>query len=174
MSSIELRSLGNIITNLNADLAVTAATPQVADTCGTYALINQIVTDLLFLKSTIKTAEKDIEAAIRVELERTTNQNQATNTMVIESVNIPVTCEIAAETVRMKAKYISSISEKDLLIARKENITLNKNLGIKLNSVSLTESAILNGLAEAYGIINTLKNGQQLDVTEGINTTSGT
>ena len=43
-STIQLRSLSNVITNLNADLAVTASTPQVTDTCGTYALINQIST----------------------------------------------------------------------------------------------------------------------------------
>lgn len=170
-STIELRSLSNVITNLNADLAVTASTPQVTDTCGTYALINQIISDLSSLKATLKTAEKDIEKTIRTELELTETQNIPTNTMVIQEGNIPTTCAIAANTVSVEAKYLNSADATALLTARKENSTsLNANIGIKLNNVALTESAILNGLSEAYGIINTLKNGQQLVVTEGINT----
>lgn len=169
-STIELRSLSNVITNLNADLAVTASTPQVTDTCGTYALINQIISDLSSLKATLKTAEKDIEKTIRTELELTTTQNVATNTMVIQSTNIPTTCAVADKTVTEDAKYLSSANAGEVLTARKENSTLDANIGIQLNGTALTESAILNGLAEAYGIINTLKNGQQLVVTEGTNT----
>ena len=169
-STIELRSLSNVITNLNADLAVTASPLQVTDTCGTYALINQMISDLSSLKATLKTAEKDIEKTIRTELELTETQNVATNTMVIQSTNIPTTCAIAANTVSVEAKYLNSADAIALLTARKENSTLGANIGIKLNNVALTESAILNGLAEAYGIINTLKNGQQLVATEGINT----
>ena len=169
-STIEIRSLSNIITNLNADLAVTAATPEVTDTCGTYALINQIISDLSSLKSTLKTAEKGIEAAIRTELELGTTQNVATNTMVIQTANIPTSCAVATKTVTSDAKYLNSANAAAVLTARKEDSTLNQNLGIKLNSVPLTESAILNGLAEAYGIINTIKNGQALVVSEGTNT----
>lgn len=169
-STIEIRSLSNIITNLNADLAVTAATPEVTDTCGTYALINQIISDLSSLKSTLKTAEKGIEAAIRTELELGTTQNVATNTMVIQTANIPTTSAVATKTVTSDAKYLNSADAAAVLTARKEHSTLNQNLGIKLNSVALTESAILNGLAEAYGIINTIKNGQALVVSEGTNT----
>jgi hypothetical protein len=168
-STIELRSLSNVITNLNADLAVTASPLQVTDTCGTYALINQMISDLSSLKATLKTAEKDIEKTIRTELELTETQNIPTNTMVIQEGNIPTTCARAEKTVTEDAKYLSSTTAGEVLTARKENSTLNKNIGIKLNSVPLTESAILNGLAEAYGIINTLKNGQQLVATEGIN-----
>ena len=168
-STIELRSLANVITNLNTDLAVTASPPEVADTCGTYALINQMITDLSTLKATLKTAEKDIEATIRTELGLSTNQNKATNTMVIQTGNIPTaTCGVATKTSNTKGRYLSST---DFKAARKENATtLNANIGIKLNGTALTESAILNGLAEAYGIINTLKNGQQLEVTLGTNT----
>ena len=169
-STIELRSLANVISNLNSDLAVTSSTPQVTDTCGTYALINQMITDLSTLKATLKNAEKDIEATIRTELELSANQNVATNTMIIQTLNIPSTCGVATKTVTEDAKYLNSANAAAVLTARKENSTLDKNIGIKLNSVPLTESAILNGLAEAYGIINTLKNGQQLVVTEGINT----
>lgn len=169
-SSIELRSLANVITNLNADLAVTSSAPQVTDTCGTYALINQMITDLSTLKATLKTAEKDIEATIRTELELSTNQNTATNTMVIQTA-IPSTCGVATKTVTSDALYLNSADATAVLTARKENDTnINTNIGIKLNGTALTESAILNGLAEAYGIINTLKNGQQLVVTEGTNT----
>ena len=170
MSSIELRSLSNVITNLNADLAVTASAPQVEPTCGTYALINQMISDLSSLKATLKTAEKDIEKTIRTELELNTTQNVATNTMVIQTGNIPDTCAVATKTVTEDAKYLNSADAAAVLTARKENATLDKNIGIQLNSVPLTESAILNGLAEAYGIINTIKNGQQLEVTEGTNT----
>lgn len=169
-STIELRSLSNVITNLNADLAVTASTPQVTDTCGTYALINQMISDLSSLKATLKTAEKDIEKTIRTELELTETQNIPTNTMVIQSANIPTTCAVADKTVTEDAKYLSSTTAGEVLTARKENSTLDANIGIKLNNVPLTESAILNGLAEAYGIINTLKNGQPLVVTQGTNT----
>ena len=169
-STIEIRSLSNVITNLNADLAVTAATPQVTDTCGTYALINQIISDLSSLKKTLKTAEKDIESAIRTELELTATQNVATNTMVMQTGNIPTTCAVATKTVTEDAKYLNSANAAAVLTARKEGSILNQNIGIKLNSVPLTESAILNGLSEAYGIINTLKNGQSLVVTEGTNT----
>ena len=169
-STIEIRSLSNVITNLNADLAVTAATPQVTDTCGTYALINQIISDLSSLKKTLKTAEKDIESAIRTELELTATQNVATNTMVMQTGNIPTTCAVATKTVTEDAKYLNSANAAAVLTARKEDSILNQNIGIKLNSVPLTESAILNGLSEAYGIINTLKNGQSLVVTEGTNT----
>jgi hypothetical protein len=170
MSSIELRSLSNVITNLNADLAVTASAPQVEPTCGTYALINQMITDLSTLKATLKTAEKDIEKAIRNELEISTSQTVAPNAMVIQTGNIPDTCAVATKTVTEDAKYLNSADAAAVLTARKENATLDKNIGIQLNSVPLTESAILNGLAEAYGIINTIKNGQQLVVTEGTNT----
>ena len=163
-STIEIRSLSNIITNLNADLAVTSATPQVTDTCGTYALINQIISDLSSLKSTLKTAEKGIESAIRTELELTTTQNVATNVMVIKTANIPTTCAIATKTVTSDAKYLNSINASAVLTARKEDSTLNQNIGIKLNSVPLTESAILNGLAEAYGIINTLSDNISDDI----------
>lgn len=169
-STIELRSLANVITNLNADLVVTASTPEVTDTCGTYALINQMITDLSTLKATLKTAEKDIEATIRTELEISTSQTVAPNTMVIQTDNIPATCGVATKTVTSKAKYLNSADAAAVKTARKENADLIANIGIQLNSVPLTESAILNGLAEAYGIINTLKNGQQLVATEGTNT----
>jgi hypothetical protein len=171
-STIELRSLSNVITNLNADLAVASNPPLVTDTCGTYALINQMISDLSSLKATLKTAEKDIEKTIRTELELTTIPTQliAPNTMVIQSANIPTTCAVADKTVTEDAKYLDSTSDTEVKTARKENSTLDANIGIKLNNVPLTESAILNGLAEAYGIINTLKNGQQLVATERINT----
>lgn len=167
-STIELRSLANVISNLNADLSVTSSSPQVEPTCGTYALINQMITDLSTLKATLKTAEKDIEATIRTELELTANQGVATNTMIIQTANIPDTCAIASKTSDTIGKYLNSSNIK---AARNENATdTDKNIGIKLNGISLTESAILNGLSEAYGIINTLKNGQQLEVTLGTNT----
>jgi hypothetical protein len=169
-STIELRSLSNVITNLNADLEVTASTPEVTDTCGTYSLINQMISDLSSLKAILKTAEKDIEKTIRTELELTTTQDVTTNTMVIQTINIPTTCAVANKTVTGDAKYLNSASAEHVLIARKENSTLSANIGIQLNGTALTESAILNGLSEAYGIINTIKNGQQLVVTEGTNT----
>lgn len=169
-STIQLRSLSNVITNLNADLAVTASTPQVTDTCGTYALINQMISDLSSLKATLKTAEKDIEKTIRTELEISTTQTIAPNAMLIQSGNIPDTCAVATKTVTTDAKYLNSADATAVLTARKENSTLGANIGIQLNGTALTESAILNGLAEAYGIINTIKNGQQLVVTEGTNT----
>lgn len=172
-STIELRSLANVITNLNADLAVTASTPEVTDTCGTYALINQMITDLSTLKATLKTAEKNIEATIRTELERGSNVGATPNTLVIQTSNIPTaTCGVATKTVANKARYLNSADATTVKTARNENATtLNANIGIKLSDTdNLTESAILNGLAEAYGIINTIKNGQQLVVTEGTNT----
>ena len=171
-STIELRSLANFITHLNADLAVTPATPQVTDTCGTYALINQIISDLSSLRTTLKTAEKDMEAAIRTELELSTTQNQATNTMVIQTGSIPSTCLVATKTATTSALHLNSADAAALLVARKEDTTLNQNIGIKLgdSSVPLTESAILNGLAEVYGLVNRLKNGQRIFETEAINT----
>ena len=169
-SSIELRSLSNVIQNLNADLAVASATPLVTDTCGTYALIDEIISNLLSLKNNIKTAEKDIKSTLRTELELSATQNTGTNTMVIQTDNIPSTCAIATKTVTSDALYLNSDSAAAVLTARKEDGALNQNIGIKLNNIPLTESAILNGLSEAYGIINILKNGQSLVVTQGTNT----
>ena len=169
-SSIELRSLSNVIQNLNADLAVASATPLVTDTCGTYALIDEIISNLLSLKNNIKTAEKDIKSTLRTELELSATQNTGTNAMVIQTGNIPSTCAIATKTVTSDARYLNSTDAAAVLTARKEDSTLNQNIGIKLNNIPLTESAILNGLSEAYGIINILKNGQSLVVTEGTNT----
>ena len=171
-STIELRSLSNFITHLNADLAVTPATPQVTDTCGTYALINQIISDLSSLRTTLKTAEKGMEIAIRTELELTATQNVATNVMVIQTVSIPSTFLVATKTATTSASHLNSADAAALLVARKEDTTLNQNIGIKLgdSSVPLTESAILNGLAEVYGLVNRLKNGQRIFETEAINT----
>ena len=107
-STIELRSLANVISNLNSDLSVTASNSEVEPTCGTYALINQMITDLSTLKATLKTAEKDIEATIRTELELSANQNVATNTMVIQTGNIPATCAVATNTSDAIAKYLNS------------------------------------------------------------------
>ena len=135
---------------------------KVEPTCGTYALINQMITDLSTLKATLKTAEKDIEATIRTELELSANQNVATNTMVIQTGNIPSTCAVATNTSNTVAKYLNSSNIK---AARNENSTnINTNIGIKLNGTALTESAILNGLSEAYGIINTLKMDNNLQL----------
>ena len=172
MSTIELRSLSNIIANFNADLVITPATPQVTDTCGTYALINQIISDLASLRSTLKTAEKGIEAAIRTELELSTTQNQATNTMIIQTMNIPSTCAVATKTSTTSATHLDSTNAAALLVARNEDTTLNQNIGIKLggSSVPTTESAILNGLAEVYGLVNKIKNGQQIVATAAVNT----
>ena len=172
MSTIELRSLSNIIANFNADLVITPATPQVTDTCGTYALINQIISDLASLRSTLKTAEKGIEAAIRTELELSTTQNQATNTMIIQTTNIPSTCAVATKTSTASATHLNSTNAAALLVARNEDTTLNQNIGIKLggSSVPTTESAILNGLAEVYGLVNKIKNGQQIVATAAVNT----
>ena len=174
MTAVLIGQTASILKNLNADLSVTttASSEAVDQTCGTYALINQIISDLASLRSTLKTAEKGIEAAIRTELEMSATQCRTTNTMIIQTTNIPSTCAVATKTSTTSATHLDSTNAAALLAARNEDTTLNQNIGIKLGSSSVptTESAILNGLAEVYGLVNKIKNGQQIVATAAVNT----
>lgn len=167
-TTVQVKSLANTLKNLNASIDVTAATPAVGSNCGLYALINQMISDLSSLKSTIKTAERDIETLLTAELE--TSTSAAANVLAC-TTTFPSTLKQAEKTVTTIGGTFTETNLTTLKGARNEETTLDQNVGIIINNLGFTELALLNGLTEAYGIINKVKNGQQVVATTGINST---
>lgn len=71
--SVKVSSLAATIEMLGASLSIdsTAGAVKVKGNCGTIALINQIISDLSSLRTTLRDAEKEMQTDLRLSIDRT-------------------------------------------------------------------------------------------------------
>ena len=148
----------DVINNLNAAISVTetAGSEDVGDTCGLYALINQMISDLSSIKATIKEEEKKIEAGI--------------SGILATSTNVALNAAVFTEPVRVGADFnvadITATTNGGGLTAggtlRGHDATAANNVAILPgstdNTTGLTELAVISLLGDAFLIIKKLKN----------------
>ena len=131
---------------LNADLSNTTTAHEEAYTsasCGTYALINDIISNLSSIKASIKTNEKLISRAIQAEVTEGASINPGSHVME-DDQNLT----------------ISTVRNSTILTTRGENVTTNKNVAILTNGDDkLTEAATFEVLRAVGVAVMRLKNG---------------
>ena len=157
MTTIIYKHALETISNLNADLgSKTAGVPDFNG--GTYALINDMISNLSSIKASIKAEEKVISkrlADLAVAGEVETEAAVVNGTMTDGARH----CTVGAGQDSTN-RYDGTISSANKLPAV-----------LKVNSKDYTESAVFSVLAAASGLIDNLKNGQ-LDTTCTIATTT--
>ena len=131
---------------LNADLSnTTTAYGEAYDnaSCGTYALINDIISNLSSIKASIKTNEKLISRAIQAE--------------VLEGGSIDTGSHVMEDDQNIT---ISDVRNNTALTTRGEDGTTNKNVAILTNGDDkLTEAATFEVLRAVGVAVMRLKNG---------------
>ena len=160
ITSVKVVSAIDVIKNLNAVLSVTetSGSEDVGDTCGLYALINQMISDLSSIKATIKAEEKKIESGISGIMG--TNTSVALNAAVFTE---PVRAGAGAD---FNVADITATTNGGGLTAggtlRGHDATAANNVAILPgstdNTTGLTELAVISLLGDAFLIIKKLKN----------------
>tara|TARA_A100001015_G_scaffold320855_1_gene448827 strand:- start:24 stop:566 length:543 start_codon:yes stop_codon:yes gene_type:complete len=144
---------------LNADLSNTTTAHDEAyanNSCGTYALINDIISNLSSIKASIKTNEKVISRAIQGEVE---DGGQIDTTSHVISTDLNIT--------------VSNIRNNSHVTARGERNTTDQNVAILTNgNDKLSEAATFEVLRAVGVAVMRLKNGTY--GTHGTITVEGT
>ena len=175
--SIVLLNCTETISNLNNSTVATPTTispDNYAVTDGTYALINQMISNLSSIKASIKTQEKNINAALLTEMRTIESGNPeartvATSSMVVANRKPHLTGGGAIHDTLHgdNNTNTSSITRYTL-----DQTTVNKYPAVlTANSNSYTESAVWAVLHEAAIIISSLKNGTYSTGTLGLHGT---
>jgi hypothetical protein len=159
-SSIKIPEAMSVIKNLNAVFSENTATPiKILPTTGTYALINQMISDLSSIKSTIKKAEKQIEIALDYQLTSSTSSATFNNSDAQTTLsNTPINTANRKVATRPVGVYFSGAAETVYGLRNATNDATD--IGIKFDGVPFfTEPSIFQTLAEAWFIIKSLKSG---------------
>lgn len=156
LTDIKVLNTTAVIRHLNADLAVTttAGAEAVANTCGTYALINDIISNLSSIKASIKTEEKKIATAINLEMINATST--AGNAQVFDATTgngLTVATLTTGTTTGFSASG-ATIRGQESVIAANHVAVLNTS------SADYTDSALTSVLADVWKIVAKLKAGQ--------------
>jgi hypothetical protein len=156
ITDVSLISSTKIIKFLNADttgLTSTANSEAVASTVGTYALINQIISDLSSIKASIKVEEKKITEAINNLTDNTIGGN--TNLALIKFGSND------GGTTTLATKYLSNNGfETGSITDRGQIPTATSNFAVLTNGTNkLTETAVASILSDVYVMVAKLKNG---------------
>jgi len=166
-SSIKIPEAMSVIKNLNAVFSENTATPiKILPTTGTYALINQMISDLSSIKSTIKKAEKKIEIALDYQLTSSTSSATFNNSDAQTTLsNTPINTANRKVATRPVGVYFSGGAAETVHGLR--NATNDAtDIGIKFDGVPFfTEPSIFQTLAEAWFIIKSLKSGNNTVVS---------
>lgn len=156
LTDIKILNTTAVIRHLNADLAVTttAGSEVVENTCGTYALINDIISNLSSIKASIKTEEKKIATAINLEMINATST--AGNAQVFDATtgNGLTVATLTTGTTTGFSVNGATIRGQESVIAANHVAVLNTS------SADYTDSALTSVLADVWKIIAKLKAGQ--------------
>ena len=208
MSDVKVSSLAATIEMLGASLSIdssTAGAVKVKGNCGTIALINQIISDLSSLRTTLRDAEKEMQKDLRLSMIRDDGGGAACNdidTPDLTGVKIGrankehaeptgtdnksrtdgtgiahhwqdgaaagtnfVTSGALLETERQGESGVPG-SWPGLADGDGGSATNTGKVGIKLgSSACVAEQAIMNVLVDVYGVVDKLKNGSSIVVT---------
>lgn len=153
MTTITLQKATETLKNLNASL--TKSTNVADELSGTYALINDMISNLSSIKAAIKTEEKKIE----VDLHGHMLNLAAVNTAVgnADAVVAPETVTMTESTVQCTAGIgaATGVNKRH----QHSNTTNTLPAVYTANSVSYSEQAVFSVLALASEIIDKLKAG---------------
>ena len=150
MTTVHLQNAQETIRNLNADLSTRAGTFNHITTCGTYALINNMISDLSSIKASIKAEEKKITKDI-------------TATMVAASGAVDPAGQDLATTNGHSAGSRRATAGNGSGTERHESAGANVNefpTVLETNSIKYTETAVISILIQAERIIHMLKAGE--------------
>tara|TARA_E500000178_G_C16915347_1_gene704672 strand:+ start:612 stop:1121 length:510 start_codon:yes stop_codon:yes gene_type:complete len=162
-NTVTFKEATETITNLHAGLSITSNVP--THTCGTYSLINNMISDLSSIKASIKTEEKKILTDITAHMK---NESGTTASMGPDT-----TFDSASNLTMTVSNYHCSAGLGDAASARYEDTVVKTTLPsvLNTNSKNYSESAVFTVLAQAAQHIDKLKNGIH---TAGITVTETT
>lgn len=150
-NTVTFKEATETIANLNASLDISNNVP--SDTCGTFALIENVISNLVSIKNSLKTEEKKIIADMAAHMKQ---EGDGTNTMGPET-----TFESGAALTMTVADLQATDGIGDDGSARHEDTVVTATLPAVLivNSKEYSESAVFAVLAQAAQHIDKLKNG---------------
>lgn len=182
-SSVKVSNVTKVINNLKAPLNVndTPNSSSVIENCGTIKLVNKIITDLITIKNSLIKTEIDLSNAINLELNSTNVINSSQNNInfsLLESINI---INNNINTIRLNtlsSNIIQNIDGNNLTLSELKTTRgevgsddVGFILGTGTTSNRLTEASIFTILSEAYFLVNSLKNGSQININNVGSTT---
>ena len=157
--TIILQKTTETLKNLNADLTVTAN--KATETSGTYALINDMISNLSSIKATIKKEEKKIEIDLYGHMQELTAVNTAVGAANV--VLAPSAVTMTPATAKCTVGVGSATGN-----GKRHQFTSTTNTlpaVLTANSVSYSEHAVFSELALAAEIIDKLKAGEHANAS---------
>jgi len=146
---------------LNADLSVTnSSSPAVANLCGSYALINQIISDLVTIKNSMKSNEKLIRAAI-AESMAVAGSSGNHNAIQFVSATAADAMPLATANGCATASNLTGYTETGTTIASRGQTAIDTNNPAVLTggSINYTENAVTAVLTDIFLITANLRHG---------------
>tara|TARA_B100000900_G_scaffold280460_1_gene239910 strand:+ start:9619 stop:10104 length:486 start_codon:yes stop_codon:yes gene_type:complete len=143
MTSVNLKLATQTVKNLNAGLTMTSNAP--TSTSGTYALINDMISNLSSIKASLKTEEKVLIDAINTEI---------TDASGTTDQNVDAT---AQATLRCSAGLGDDAARYNGITGANDAVNYPAVLGTGSTN-KYTESAVFSVLGEAASLIDKLKN----------------
>ena len=156
ITDVSLISSTKIIKFLNADttgLTSTANSEAVAPTVGTYALINQIISDLSSIKASIKVEEKKITEAINNLTDNTSGGNTNLTSIKFDNGDEGTTT-LATRALSTTGFASGGIGDRGQIATAAHNFAVLTN-----GTNKLTETAVASILSDVYVMVAKLKNG---------------
>lgn len=153
--SITLQKASETLKNLNADLG-TKTSNVVPSNSGTYALINDMISNLSSIKASIKTEEKKIEVDLYGHMQALGTVSTAVG--AANDIVNPSTITMTPATAKCTVGIGSAFGDNER--HQYANTTTNHLPAVlTANSVSYSEQAVFSILALSAEIIDKLKNG---------------
>lgn len=175
-SSVKVSNVTKVINNLKAPLNVndTPNTSSVIENCGTIKLVNKIIRDLITIKNSLIKTEIDLSNAVNIELnsteDRDLSQNNINFSLVdsVEIINNNINTirlnTLSSNIIQNTAGNNSTLSELKTIRGEVGSDDVGFILGTGTTSNRLTEASIFTILSEAYFLVNSLKNGSQINI----------
>lgn len=175
-SSVKISNVTKVINNLKAPLNVndTPNSSSVIENCGTIKLVNKIITDLITIKNSLIKTEIDLSNAVNLELNSTNLINSSQN-----NINFSLSESLDIIDNNINTIRLNTLSSNIIQNTEGNNLTLSELktirgevgsddvgfiLGTGTTSNRLTEASIFTILSEAYFLVNSLKNGSQINI----------
>lgn len=175
-SSVKVSNVTKVINNLKAPLNVndTPNSSSVIENCGTIKLVNKIIADLITVKNSLIKTEIDLSNAVNIELNSTEDRDLSQNNINFSLVDSVEIINNNINTIRLNtlssniiqniAGNNSTLSELKTTRGEVGSDDVGFILGTGTTSNRLTEASIFTILSEAYFLVNSLKNGSQINI----------
>lgn len=175
-SSVKVSNVTKVINNLKAPLNVndTPNSSSVIENCGTIKLVNKIIADLITVKNSLIKTEIDLSNAVNIELNSTEDRDISQNNINFSLVDSVEIINNNINTIRLNtlssniiqniAGNNSTLSELKTTRGEVGSDDVGFILGTGTTSNRLTEASIFTILSEAYFLVNSLKNGSQINI----------